>query len=275
MSTEIVKSISIENMLNQRAAVSALVEKSIATLNEAHNLARQGNMGFPDVTVSFGGRGGYGESLCGDSFGKRRDALFANWLKNVDAGAWGHLMKESGLRSLMDSAARTAWDEKVFSGDVPPLTFENINATFTALHDSRGDMFERGVLACFRSLSWDYKTNSPFKFTKRIIIDNLFSCYGSGADRWLSSNSRSINQLDDLDRCFHILDGKPEPDHRTGWHSRLTTANRERFAEGSYFDIKWFLKGSGHLLFKRLDLVDKMNAILTKHHPNAIAQDNR
>ena len=39
-----------------------------------------------------------------------------------------------------------------------------------------------------------------------------------------------------------------------------------------YFDLKWFLKGSCHVTFTRPDLVDKLNAIIAKHHPNALPE---
>jgi len=54
--SEIVKSISIKNLLNQRAAVVALVEQGMKTLQEAAQLARSGSLGFPDVDVVFHGQ---------------------------------------------------------------------------------------------------------------------------------------------------------------------------------------------------------------------------
>ncbi|WP_230080493.1 DUF4942 domain-containing protein, partial [Burkholderia pseudomallei] len=64
---------------------------------------------------------------------------------------------------------------QIAEGDVPELTAANIEATFTQLYGARGDMFERGVLECFRQLSWNYKSNEPFRFGRRIILKYLFS----------------------------------------------------------------------------------------------------
>lgn len=36
-----------------------------------------------------------------------------------------------------------------------------------------------GVIILFRRLSWDYKTNQPFQFGKRIILNCLLSVYGN------------------------------------------------------------------------------------------------
>ncbi|EFS9191885.1 DUF4942 domain-containing protein [Salmonella enterica] len=36
------------------------------------------------------------------------------------------------------------------------------------------------------------------------------------------------------------------------------------------FTIRYLQKGSGHITFKRLDLVEKMNDIVAKHYPGAL-----
>jgi hypothetical protein len=80
-----------------------------------------------------------------------------------------------------------------------------------------------GVIILFRRLSWDYKTNQPFQFGKRIILNCLLSVYGNDtAHAFL--NHTTTDQLDDLLRVFHVLDGKPEPDHRHGMYATLNTA---------------------------------------------------
>ncbi len=84
-------------------------------------------------------------------------------------------------------------------------------------------MFERGVLQCFRRLSWDYKTNQPFKFGKRVIVTGLMTGGYAG--------SRATNELDDLMRVFHVLDGQPEADHRNGMHALISGARHERRRE--------------------------------------------
>lgn len=65
---------------------------------------------------------------------------------------------------------------------MPALTRGNIEATFIALHQSRAEMFERGVIEIYRSLSWRYRTNTPIRFGKRIIVsgfcDHLGAHYG-------------------------------------------------------------------------------------------------
>lgn len=272
--TELVKSVSIDNLVNQRAAVVAKLTQGLELLREAADLAGAAHVGFPDIGMNCRGGRDFDHRVTG-SYRESVAELVTTAAKAIDATAWAYLMNESGLRTFMDAAARKEWDGKLYALDVPPLTVENITATFTALHDSRGDLFDRGVINCFRALSWNHKTNQPFKFGKRVILRFLLQPYGNGSKRWLAVNFDRTNRLDDLDRVFHLLDGKPEPDHREGWGKRINSNNKAGETEGAYFSVKWFLNGNGHLTFTRPDLVDKMNQILAKHHPNALASEVR
>ncbi|OHU98946.1 hypothetical protein BLA34_18355 [Ralstonia solanacearum] len=265
--TDVVPSVSIANLANQRTAVVERIRTALNLLAEAEQLARSAHLGFPRLVLdnSYARRGVV--TVTGE-YAKRTEAEQAI-LHTIDAQGWNHLLSESGLRTFMDARARAQWHQQLADGNVPELTATNIEATFTELHGARGDMFERGVLGCFRRLSWDYKTNQPFRFGKRIILKSLFS-YGS-------LNHHGTNELDDLLRVFHILDGKPEADHRAGVYHQISHARQQRQteAENDYLRLRWFKNGNGHLTFKRSDLVDEMNRILAKHYPNALASQAR
>lgn len=260
----LVKSVSITNMANQRAAVLERLRQALDLMAEAESLARAAHVGFPRFVIDnhYSLRGRM-TTVSGDYSSSRPD-VERDILQTVDGPAWQYLLSESGLRTFMDSQAREKWDTQIREGEVPPLTLDNIEATFGVLYGSRGEMFERGVIECFRALSWSYKTNTPHMFGKRIIM-SYFSSYGHPA-------SRAADRLDDLLRVFHVLDGKPEADHRQGVYYMASEAQRQgnSFAENGYLAMKWYKKGSAHITFKRLDLVEQLNRILAKHYPNAL-----
>lgn len=185
--------------------------------------------------------------------------------RRIDAAGWAYLMNESGMKSFMDTAAREEWSKKINDCEVPDLTMENITATFAALHDSRGDMFERGVINVFKRLSWHYKTNQPQKFGKRVILSYI-------GQPGVSMDYRKQSELDDLGRVMHVLDGKPEADHRNGYGAAFNDAKRayKKEFDCPYFSARLFKKGSAHLTFKRPELVEKMNQILAKHYPGCL-----
>jgi hypothetical protein len=127
-------------------------------------------------------------------------------------------------------------------------------------------MFERGVVAVFKGLSWDYKTNNPVMFGKRIILRNILDTRGG----FCHVEHTGTNKLDDIMRVFCLLDRKPEPDHRQGAYYRLD-AHKLAIADfDGYFTVKTFKNGNGHLTFLKPDLVDKMNQIIAKHYPGAL-----
>jgi hypothetical protein len=277
--TELVPSVSITNMVNQRKALMERLLQACSLIQEAADIAETAHLGMPRVLLSRD----YGHSgevsiaaarIKTDSSGKpwkldcspKADLERALRL-GVDAAAWQYLMHQSGLRSLMDAKAREKWDKSIGDGEIPEFTEPNVRSTFTMLHDSRGEMFERGVISCFKSLAWDYKTNLPQKFGKRIVMTYLTGYY---------SNNKQ-NELDDLMRVMHVLDGKPEPDHRGGISSMLTAAGlnscyprRVGECENDYLSIRTFKNTNGHITFKRLDLVEQMNRIIAKHYPGAL-----
>lgn len=276
--TELVPSVSIANMVNQRAAALQRLEQACELIQEAAEIAQAAHLGMPRMLVSREySRHGYEVNIADariktDSSGRpwtieRSPAVdLAKQLRlGIDCAAWQYLMHESGLRSLMDAGARAKWDEAVRAGDVPELTDANVRSTFRMLHDSRGEMFERGVIACFKSLAWCYKTNLPQKFGKRIVVTHINSSY-----------SRKHDEMDDLLRVLHVLDGKPEPDHRGGFGAMLRAAGLDGYyckageCANDYMSVRTFKNGNGHVTFKRLDLVEKMNMIIAKHYPGAL-----
>ena len=261
---DLTPSVSIEALLLKRDAILERYRSALQLIIEAQDIAKDSGLGDARFLIeeSRGGR----HSLS--------DAAAPELIRqNVDARAWAHLMHESGLRSFLDAKARSDWDKNIAAGSVPCLSLQNIVSTFGAIHAARDEYFERGVIEVFKKLSWDYKTNQPFRFGKRIILNHLVSVWGNPKDKHVTLNHRTADELDDLVRIFSVLDGKPEPDHRAGMYAKLSPAIRDAVqdVDTEYFSVRWFFKGTGHLTFKRPPLVDALNAILAKHYPGALA----
>lgn len=265
MTTDLVPSVSIDNFLAQRDAMIDRARQARHLLQEIQDIAAA--MPSNEKSSSW-------FRLRLNTEPERRDFIddhgFDDYVKAIDAACWARLLDLSGLRTFMDATARKQWDENIDKRKVPELTYENVAATFKVMHASRGDMFERGVVAVFKSLSWDYKTNNPVMFGKRIILRYIYSVWGPSSQRYTSVNYDGANRLDDVVRVFHILDGKPEPDHRQGAYRRLDAAKLAPVDFDGYFTVKGFKNGNGHLTFCRPDLVDKMNQIIAKHYPGAL-----
>lgn len=171
----------------------------------------------------------------------------------------------------MDAQASDEWNNSLEKEDIPAISEANIISTFEQLYQSKGAVFERGVINVFKGLSWDYKSNNPCKFGKKIIVTGLVKCnkWGFGLN-WGWQRDR----LADLERMLMLLDGKPVPDNRTDVTCRLSDhilENRHsNYYEDEMFAIKYFQKGTAHISFKRSELVDKLNDIIARHYPRAL-----
>ncbi|WP_409075355.1 DUF4942 domain-containing protein [Pantoea sp. C3] len=191
---------------------------------------------------------------------------------NIDRSLWRGLMLKSGMLSLMDAQAREQWQQNLEEGDLPAINEANILSTFQQLHQSKAEVFERGIINVFKGLSWDYKTNSPCFFGKKIIINNLVT-----HNRWGYSLTWGFrrDQLTDLERMLFLLDGKAISDNRGDISIRLMDHIRDNpgkdVYDDAYFTIRYFQKGTAHLTFKRPELVEKMNDIISKHYPGMLA----
>lgn len=186
------------------------------------------------------------------------------------AAMWRKLIDESGMKTFMGSKQVEEWDDMVLEPkrfkELPEINLDNITATFEALHKDKGTMFNKSVVDVFRGLSWDYKTNIPHKFGKRIIVGYLYStCKNSARDK-----------INDLEKAFSVLDDKNVPDYRQGsGYVVYDTAckfggTKAMLLEFDYFTVKTFKNGNGHITFTRPDLVDKLNKIIATAYPNSL-----
>ncbi|HCS4234445.1 TPA: DUF4942 domain-containing protein [Enterobacter roggenkampii] len=264
--TDIICSTSIERIITGRNAALAQIEALIQQLDDISILTR-----------SIGGKTALDWAIkqdfrCGCWLIEKRETAMKAITRNLDRGIWRDLMKKSGMLSIMDAQARDQWYNSLEKEDIPVVSEANILSTFEQLHLNKIDVFERGVINVFKGLSWDYKTNSPCSFGKKIIVNNLVA-----HSRWGFSLNWGWrrDQLADLERMLFLLDGKPIPDNRGDVTTRLMEHIRDNpskdIYEDDFFSIRYFQKGTVHITFKRIDLTEKMNDIVAKHYPGMLA----
>ncbi|HCA3578497.1 TPA: DUF4942 domain-containing protein [Salmonella enterica subsp. enterica serovar Ball] len=263
--TDVICSTSIERIVTGRNTALQQTESLIHQLAEVSTL-----------TSSIGGKTALDWAMkqdfrCGCWLMEKPETAMKAITRNLDREIWRDLMKKSGMLSIMDAQARDQWYRNLESDDIPAITETNILSTFEQLHQSKDEVFERGVINVFKGLSWDYKSNSPCKLGPKIIANGLVKY-----NRW----GYSLNwgwqrdRLADLERMLMLLDGKPVPDNRVDVTRRLGDHIHENSGSNSYedgmFKIKYFQKGTAHIVFKRPELIDKMNDIVAKHFPGAL-----
>lgn len=265
--TEMICSTSIERVVSGRNAALVQIEVLIQQINDVSALTSTiGGGTAPEWAMRPGHR-----YDCW--FTEKVETAMKAITRNIDRSVWRDLMLKSGMLSLMDAQARDEWHKNLEEGELPEISEENILATFEHLHHSKREVFERGVVNVFKGLSWDYKTNSPCSFGKKIILNNLVT-----HNRWGFSLNWGWrrDQLVDLERMLFLLDGKPIPDNRDDVSTRLMEHIRDhpgtQLYEDGFFSIRYFQKGTAHLTFKRPELIEKMNNIIAKHYPGMLGK---
>lgn len=263
--TDVICSTSIERIVTGRNAALLQIEVLIQQLDDISILTR-----------SIGGKTALDWAMkqnfrCGCWLMEKTEMAMKAITRNLDRDIWRDLMKKSGMLSLMDAQARDEWYRNLEGENIPAVSEPNIVSTFGQLHQSKEEVFERGVINVFKGLSWDFKTNSPYKFGKKIIVNGLvkYDRWGFGLN-WGWQRDR----LADLERMLMLLDGKPVPDNRADATRRLSDHIHENRCSNCYEDemfvIKYFQKGTAHITFKRPELVDKLNDIIARHYPGAL-----
>ncbi|HGF1362027.1 MULTISPECIES: DUF4942 domain-containing protein [Enterobacteriaceae] len=263
--TEVICSTNIERIVTGRNAALAQIEALIQQLDDISALTASIGGGRANEWAVRQYR--YDCWLMEDT-----DTAMKAITRNIDRDIWRHLMKKSGMLAIMDAQARDEWYNSLEKEDIPAISEANILSTFKQLHLNKGEVFERGVINVFKGLSWDFKTNSPCMFGGKIIVTGLVKC-----DRWgfgLNCGWQR-DRLADLERMLMLLDGKPVPDNRADVTRRLgdhihNDRHSNRY-EDEMFTIKYFQKGTAHISFKRPELVDKLNDIIARHYPGALA----
>lgn len=250
-STELTRSTDVAALLAHREAVRQKVEQIILLACEVEALTAKGNLGCAQVCLR--GKHGHAEPFDYEAV-----------MRAIDTGGWQWLMQQTGLAAFLDATAREEWDRAIKSQKVPPLERDAIVGTLGKVYEDRGAMLERGVMQQFQRLSWDYRTNSPVAFGSKFIMQHLCDRWGKGKVV-LSPNVRSCDELDDLERVLHLLDGKPEPEfsHRTLMTMREALPDRMEF-ETPHLRVRLFLAGTGHVWFKRQQDTDRLNRLIGK-----------
>jgi precorrin-6B methylase 2 len=273
----VIPSISIDALLAARDGAHAAFLEAKRLLDAAAERLQAFGVRLPDVEVEFPG----------NTYRSLRDERYAEPIANeIDRFVWLQLFKLTNIDTIMDHKTRNELFERLhrsraYLSDqddaLPPLTKENIEATFAAVHAQQGEFFEKCVESVYNSLSWDHKTNEPAKIGDKLIVNGAFYQWS----RALQGNTVSLNNhesLHDLERVLCILDGQAPPTHGTGLRAL------QRIPYGQWVEVpspsggapllqvKCFRKGTTHVRILNTRHVDAMNRIMAHRHPGAIPE---
>jgi hypothetical protein len=201
----------------------------------------------------------YGDS--GDAAEKAVRRVLKLW-------AWRALSQMTNMTQLMTAADNRKLEEQLNNPDtLPEVTAANITAWADSLVERLPELSRDAIAEAWRILcprQSGYKTNQRNEgIGRKVIVTWWFYCY-SGSSR-LSQSSSLSEEVQAVDKAFHLLDGKGIPKYPCDFLTALREAERNRrdgpgFAgESEYFRFKVYGNGNVHLDLKRLDLVAEIN----------------
>ena len=183
----------------------------------------------------------------------------------IQRGAWERIVQKLEIKKLMSDKRVKELNDLLKDGDLPEITEENIfNLLEKFIEDApaiQEELFEQ-VFKLLRppgGYSGDYKTNDKFKVGKKVILTWMVDRrYNDGSFHISYSSSDELNALD---RVFHLLDGAGI---QNGYQSPLVQAIdtcENGKGETDYFKFKCYKNRNLHIEFKRIDLVKELNRI--------------
>jgi len=196
----------------------------------------------------------------------------------LDQRLWHQAFDHTGFMQLMDREAKARFMDDVERAP-PPFTIENIRSTFLSVAQQADEMFARGLVNVFLRLSDRHKTNTnePFKVNRKAILTSMAEQDWRRPTVHISYRSYASEQLNDIDRVFKILDGKKHTPRTLELACNAAFAdesNPNRYSD-DYYEIRGYRNGNLHITFKRQDLLDKANRIISDYYEGSALANGR
>ena len=192
-------------------------------------------------------------------------------LNKAKADAWAGLLQKTQAPKFMTESRHNEFMRDLGNpAKLPEITIETVQDFINNLIASAPKMlldFIKETFDWLQPKGWrsdKYKTNekSKYEIQEKLIMTWMFE----PRDKWgygPKLSYRSEQSLRSMDAAFHLMDGKGIPKNGNAAYSAIRIAEQEKRldAETDYFKFKWYNNGNCHIVFKRLDLVQRMNQI--------------
>lgn len=193
--------------------------------------------------------------------------------KKMTTAAWEHLTSKIQMKALMNNSQFLQFQSDMRSSP-PPLTPDAVRSTLEELVNHRHDIAMDGLIETFEALKLSYRSHSKWGFNKRTIIEDVLSVDFMG-QMSVSDYTAGARHLRDLDRGLHYaLTGAPfielDRDIVGRLAKHIAESDEPMVMECEYFTLRMFKKGSVHVVFDHLQVLDCVNAICAKHYGAAL-----
>lgn len=209
-----------------------------------------------------------------------------NLLREMNKQAWAQFIKWINIESIMSAKDIEELTDKIYNSNnrydrynnkkdiLPEFTYEELQSTIMGAVQNSNDIFRKAIEEV-----WDLCTpgkhqalqklktnkNNGAEVGKHVILHNMVegSCYYQKNIKHAHWQIRYDREkiLHQLDKVFHLLDGKKYDPRGNTLVAKITTlSTHENVVETEYFTCKLYFNENLHIVFKRPDLVTKINA---------------
>jgi len=204
------------------------------------------------------------------------NAKFSDFADNLSASAWDNVFTESNISKFMTDGVRREFQEFQSRQHRVAFTVSNIKALINTLGRNIGSILEQAVLKTFDNLTrYDkkntihfegWKSNSAWKINKRVIVPYIVEVGYDGRPAFTYHYDRK-QEIHDLDKVLCQFAQKNIDDITTVIEALGRAFKSEKWGEAcesEFFNIRYYKKGTIHLVFKDLELLAMFNRAAAK-----------
>lgn len=165
---------------------------------------------------------------------------------------------------------------------LPEISYDSLKATLSSLLSKRYFYFTRMVDDIFNSLSTEHITNRPEGFSKRFIINNIYTYDKNFDSIFFGTYTTKVGFINDLRFVINKILGRDKYSDRNDIDTKKTIENiistkgygQWQWIDGFAMQIKCFKKGTIHIEVNP-DISWQLNKILSTLYPMAIPESSK
>lgn len=236
-------------------SAKAKIDEAYALLDEA---AKIYNNAFNDSFIPLDNKNSY-------SVEGSREAV----IQKMKKYSWRQLIDMMQVQKITSNERWKEIQEKLYgrNDDLPEISEQEIINIYRMYSDNASDILKEAIKEVWDYLRpgksrWnDYKTNSPDRIGKKVILQSVLSELWSGK---MQVSYFYQKELSNVDKVFHAMDGNVGSYLNNGYKSELVDSVNTSPEEGEtkYFSWKGYKNGNLHLTLKRMDIVEEMSRMM-------------
>lgn len=205
---------------------------------------------------------------------------YNNYLQKLNMAAWRTVFRLTGMKRRMTEKMRAQFEKHEKDTAVMAFTRKNINHALMMLVDNSSRIMTQCVLDCYDELTRysdvnketmeTWKTNNAFRVKRKVIIPY---CVEYSSSWGFSINYRVKDGIiADLDKAMCFIAGRKIEDITTISDAVEISKKKAKTQKGmietmctsTFFELRFFKKGTLHIKFEQEDLWNRFNQIVAK-----------